>query len=206
MSKTFEERRMLLLRHELGHWLVARHHGFKVGGIEVMVMFGQDNLYHPYGSSKVFPEPSLTSGNHLKDELITYLVHRMQVLYAGTIAQTIHIDPLYDSERLDVLKTHGASDLRAVHELMPMLWGLNQESPEDGQTKVDRIDVIIKKGLDDTHLVVAGFKEKLFWMADRLAPKVPRTGEFFTIKLEDLVRLEREFHIEFSSSNRLEIA
>jgi hypothetical protein len=199
MNEDFKERRMLLLRHELGHWLVARHHKFAVGRIKVKVLMDRVGAYHPDGSSKIFPELTLTTDWNLKEEMIAYLESRMQVLYAGTAAQVIHLEGLSPEETTEILQTDGGSDLRTIQELMPMLLGLTRGDAPLGQSEEQRSEAIIIRIWEETQHVVQSLKEKLFWMASELEQQVFRAGTGYKFPLDELEALERQFDSEAAS-------
>ena len=201
MSDTFEERRMLLLRHELGHWLVAKHHNFTADRIKIQIIYRRPS-YLPNGSSKIFPVPVLTADGDVTQELITYLEQRIQVLYAGTIAQTIHLENLSSDETTEILLTDGAEDFRVAQELQPMLLGLLRKSgaPHE-QTDQELTDQITEKAWVDAHLVIDGIKAKLIWMADELGKRVQETGIAYRFELDELKTLERRFASESATVN-----
>lgn len=196
MDEDFEERRMLLLRHELGHWLVARHHRFAVGRIKVKVLMNRFGAYQPDGSSKVFPELTLTTDGDLKAEMIAYLENRMQVLYAGTAAQIMHLEGLGPEETTEILQTDGGSDLRAIQELMPMLLGLTKGDAPLDQTEDQRSDAIVNKVWEDTQHVVHSMKAKILWIAGELEQQVIRAGTAYRFTLDELEALEHQFESE----------
>ena len=56
MINDFYNYKKELIRHELGHWIVAKELGFKIGDIKLRIS-GEFGTYGHNGSSKIFPEP-----------------------------------------------------------------------------------------------------------------------------------------------------
>lgn len=87
--KLWSEVQRKVLRHELGHWLVARKVGSDTGDITIMIR--QPSLGHPplqEGDSWVNPAPVIKN----VDDLTLYLEDRISVLYAGLAAQKYGLD------------------------------------------------------------------------------------------------------------------
>ena len=182
MHKSFEENKRGLLRHELGHWLVARRHNFQVGKIEVRIDIN-GGRYNAYGTSTIFPVPTLTNECYFKDEIIDYLERRIRVLYAGPLAHVFHLqdEDVEADEVKQIIDKVGESDLRTVSELEVMLIGLSQNE--------DHTKVLWDKTIDDLLIL----KDKLYWMADKLANEVQNCGTPYPFELDDLEALERKF-------------
>ena len=76
-----DKRIQLACAHEAGHYVVGSHLAFKTNAISILI--------HPFhghiGSSEIEPwEPHITD----IDKLRHYLERRIQVLYAGVIAES----------------------------------------------------------------------------------------------------------------------
>jgi hypothetical protein len=188
---SFREVRLKVLRHELGHWLVARHLGFKTGNIEITVHQNDgprgSKVYVQEGTSMVFPDPVIKN----TDELKTYLEQRFQILYAGTYAQ-VHGQNLTEEEIDQVMEVDAGSDLRVIRELAPILRGMQfgaEQGAEEFERQFQEITGPIKQ---KTQMLIAQLFPMIDWIATHLAPHVMKHGArypFTPIHITDFEKL-----------------
>ena len=60
----FHQYKKELIYHELGHWLVSKTLGFKVGSIELEILEVKNTHGHN-GSSKIYPQPYIQKNEEL---------------------------------------------------------------------------------------------------------------------------------------------
>ncbi|WP_440779953.1 hypothetical protein ACTACN_00825 [Pseudomonas syringae] len=172
---SFTDVRLKVLKHELGHWLMARHVGFKTGNIEI-TMHKKEGLrgssfYIQEGSSRVYPDPVVKNTNDLKE----YLQKRFQILYAGTFAQ-VHGKNMTDEEIDHELEVDGASDLRVIRELAPILRGMLY-GPEKGDEAFEiQFQEMMAPIRQKTRILITELFPTIDWIARRLAPFVVKHG------------------------------
>ncbi|ATN12542.1 hypothetical protein CRN80_24155 [Pseudomonas sp. FDAARGOS_380] len=156
-----------VIHHELGHWLMAREVGFKIGGVCVDTYRGK-----AAGAATVFPKPSnkLVSAQAVEE----YLTNRIMVLCAGVIAEiewyvkntlnfkTENVNDVYEN---GVIDTSGLTDKGRIDELMIILTGIRTE-PTAIKTEADQTQRnLFIEVYEETRRIFVGFKDKLFALA-----------------------------------------
>jgi hypothetical protein len=108
-----------MVRHECGHVAVGRALGFPAGGIVLdKESAGADSDHH-----LSFPE--------MKDA-IAYIERRLQVLYAGSIAQSLDSAGKCQPARCrGFLETTAANDMAKIRELSRVLVGMTDPGLDD---------------------------------------------------------------------------
>jgi len=106
----FKERYLPIALHEAGHFVAATFLGFKTGDIHFTII--ADNKHKAYSdicSDKPF--------NILKEDL-DYCVRRVQVLYAGALAETL-INGKIDKKRIkEIFVQTARNDYSKIQELI----------------------------------------------------------------------------------------
>jgi len=185
----FKETLIKVLKHELGHWLVARHLGFAVGDIEISVHKLEEkkrgaNQYVQNGSSRVIPEPMIKSF----DDLQNYLDKRIQVLYAGVLAQ-IHGQGLNEQEVGAVIALDAPGDQKTIEELAILVQGWIREDNMDSDTLDEKTNEFITASWEKSQACIAELYPKIEKMAAHMARAfIPGRQNIFGF--EDLVQLE----------------
>lgn len=186
---TFIKARQTLIQHELGHWLVARHEGFKVGGISITFKADRlGRLMEYFGSSHVLPAPEVAC----VDDVQRYLRSRITVLFAGICAEVLGRDEAEINSGLmtHLLNTSGKADYRVIEEHMPLLRALAFGGCPDDDTAQTQCDQLVGEIWQSTCEVVEGLKGKILWMADRLKDEVVDWNREYVFEYERLARLE----------------
>lgn len=184
----FQETLMKVLKHELGHWLLARHLGFAVGDIEISVWKcdekkGGANQYVQDGSSRIIPEPILKS----LDDLHDYLDKRIQVLYAGIAAQ-IHGQRLTEKEVGMVIELDAPGDQKTIEELAILVHGLISDGSTDPVILDDKKNEFITASWEKSQSCIAELYPTIEWMATQMA-RVYKSGHRNVFKLEELEKM-----------------
>ena len=124
--------------HEAGHLITSKLYGFKTNGISILI---NQRIGHSGEATIILPMENIT-GN---DKLIDYLEKRIQILYAGVIAQFTDIDKNFDNE--NALKEWrnggGMVDYAKVRELVHVIRNIkfpNTYIEKEQQNELDLID------------------------------------------------------------------
>ncbi len=186
----FKETLMKVLKHELGHWLVARHLGFDVGDIEITIRKLEEknkgaNQYVQDGSSRVIPKPMIKT----LDDLREYLDKRIQVLYAGVLAQ-IHGQKLTTEKVGEVIALDAPGDQKTIEELAILVQGWIREIDTDQTMLNDKTNDFITACWDKSQSCVAELYPKLEKMAEQMA-RIYKSGHRNVYQLEQLEILEK---------------
>jgi hypothetical protein len=188
-AKIWNDVQRKVLRHELGHWLVARKLGFDTGDITIKIR--QQSQAHPpvqEGDSWINPAPVIKN----IDDLTLYLEDRISVLYAGLAAQThgLELDPV---ELGRVQEQDAATDLRIIRELVPVLRGTLHGPRVDQGTFSDQCLEALDPIWGKTKDLIATLYPKLDWMADQMGQKVISSNKTYVFTLRDLEALEQNY-------------
>ncbi|MFJ7140662.1 hypothetical protein [Pseudomonas protegens] len=180
---------MKVLKHELGHWLIARHLGFTVGDIQITIIKldkkkSGANQYTHSGSSKVFLEPTLKTFSDLHN----YLDQRIQVLYAGVLAQT-HGQTLTDEELGNVIALDAKGDQEKIEELSILVRGWIRETDMDTTVLDQKTNEFITESWNKCKASIAELYPTLEKMANELA-RVYKPEHRNLYKLDQLEILE----------------
>ncbi|WP_031358047.1 hypothetical protein [Caballeronia sordidicola] len=129
LENIVEERQVAVQRigqHEARHWMVARSLGFDVGPLELSLTGrGNEQPVAHKASSTIHLRRDLQS----VDDIATYLRDRVQVLYAGALAQAL-TDGLIDEVIVkDAYEGNAKSDVDKAAEHLELL--LNVERGAD---------------------------------------------------------------------------
>jgi len=165
----FKETLIKVLRHELGHWLIARQLGFDVGDIEIEIIKidekkGGANQYTHSGSSKVFLEPTIKTFSDLHN----YLDQRIQVLYAGVLAQT-HGQNLNNEELANAIALDAQGDQDKIEELSILVRGWIREPDMDSAILDEKTNEFITRSWNNCKASIADIYPTLEKMAHEMA-------------------------------------
>ena len=110
-------------RHEAGHYVIGRCLGFKVDSISVEIL---DYAGAHNGESAV----TLPEGTSSLDAVVQYAERRVQMLYAGAIAQAMKGSGIDDAEAVKIIEgPNAATDFAKARELLHII--RNIKYPED---------------------------------------------------------------------------
>ncbi|MQP53293.1 MULTISPECIES: hypothetical protein [unclassified Flavobacterium] len=126
--------------HEAGHLIASKLLGFKTNGISIKIY---PTIGHSGEATIILPTPEITNN----DKLIEYLEKRVQILYAGVIAQFTDIDKNFDNE--NALKEWrnggGMVDYAKVRELTHILRNIKYPTTseeDEQQLELDKLDQV----------------------------------------------------------------
>ena len=86
-----------VIRHELGHWITAKHFGVNVGQIEVCISGSIRNGFEHQGYAQIFPFPSIKNLVDIKQ----YIDQRITILIAGFYCQFLFLTEKLKEEFAD---------------------------------------------------------------------------------------------------------
>ncbi|MFN3769405.1 MAG: hypothetical protein ACK4TD_13625 [Ectopseudomonas guguanensis] len=193
ISAEFKKRRNSLIKHELGHWLTARHLGFPVGGITLRIDFAllprsQKPVFGHHGTAHIDPTPIF---NDLGD-VEAYLIDRLTVLYAGVAAQIMDIDDPSSDLTTELLNTDGASDLRVIQELMPIMQGIRSPCLTDRETRAADAQPIMQDAWDKARDLIEELRPKFERIIPKLEMRYTAYNKILEISPEELAAFESE--------------
>lgn len=102
-----------VLRHEFGHWVIARAKGFSVGDIEIR----KDGAA---AAVDLIPNiPDIAAG-------VQFIERRLIVLYAGATAEALTAQGINFDKCKKLFETTATNDHAKIRELMRILVGMRQ--------------------------------------------------------------------------------
>lgn len=185
--------RRQLAYHEVGHWIVARAAGFKVGAI-VLTVHG--NLadpkkkfynFHGEGGSDIYPEPSLASIKDVDD----YLLKRMAVLIAGVSAQKLVDDRDVDK----IWSEHAVDDLGKLNELSFILRGIRYPGRISRDTEATHRGDLINEAGEVAKSLLENNQKSLAEISDFVIKGVAKLNQKFTFPSESLEEIFKRHHV-----------
>jgi hypothetical protein len=153
--------------HEAGHYILAREMKFNTHGISAMFSFP---LGHS-GSSGCEPwTPSIQSTNDVEN----YLERRVQVLYAGVIAESTDVQGNYDSNYAlkEWRNGGGKDDYSKFRELIQVLRNIRYPETIEEQEAQKQLDQIDEELIQKTGGIVHERIELIHGVGDFLFRKI----------------------------------
>jgi hypothetical protein len=134
----FHEYRSRVIRHELGHWIVARMLGFDVGGISIEILAGSHGSLGHQGSAKLFPLPAFST----LEDVLRYTEDRIAILFAGVAAQAM-FETGIDAAGIDALMaTDGSVDRSNIQELLHIARAIAHPGSRTRDNEPEQINAI----------------------------------------------------------------
>ena len=161
---------MPVAQHEMGHFVAATVLGFSTGDVEI-VMYG-------FSSHRGGAAINLGHGFNSLQELEKYIIARIQVLYAGCVAQSLSLQPVIEiNEEKAVSLLHGDAgkdDYSKGRELFQVLRGIRY--PDDNLTDQPKVQAQLDQ-LDNelwvlTTTLVSTHAKAIVGLARNLAGRV----------------------------------
>ena len=156
----FNKYKANVVRHELGHWFVARSLGFDVGEIRIKIRHElRVPLFHT-ASSHINLHPSLQTLEETSD----FLMKRMSVLWAGIVFQS----SLDKRPVEDIRDTDAAIDYANIQELAFVVRGIRFPNDNVPSKELDQRQSIY----DECWRTASAIIDANFLMLERLSTKV----------------------------------
>ncbi|WP_405128679.1 hypothetical protein [Pseudoalteromonas sp. PB2-1] len=122
-----------VVRHEIGHWYVAKVLGFDVGEIRIYL-----KKMAQYESHEAHAHINIHPSLNKKEDISEYLVRRVSVLWAGVIFQSVS-----DKRSVEkILETDCISDHSKLRELCYILRGIRFSTDTKIENELDQINAI----------------------------------------------------------------
>jgi hypothetical protein len=168
-----------IARHEAGHYIAARCLGFPAAEItlELQIFNG-----HKAGSSVTVGQPleSLPA-------VVSYLRKRVQVLFAGALAESLRHGKVNQDYALKCLEEKGGTnDFAKARELINLLRNIEHHETMTPETAQAELDPLSEKAWTDTISLVEGEADNIEALASQLAKEVKAVGTKFTISADML--------------------
>lgn len=179
--------------HEAGHYILSKEFGFTTSGISVLIFHKEGHI----GAASFEPLRPLIKN---MQDLILYLEHRIQILYAGVLAESIDINGQYDEvyAKNEWNNEGGQIDHAKIRELVHTLRNIkypHTTDSENGQQEITQIDNTLVES--SGNLVTKKIKI-IFQIGELLKEKVTHYGMEYTLSEFELIQLEslREYYNE----------
>ncbi|AMS39353.1 MULTISPECIES: hypothetical protein [Aminobacter] len=160
---------MHLARHELGHHVMARIVGFKVGDFNI----GQDTLqiYGPGGSSST----NMMRPLRTKEEIVTYSRDRCKVALAGVLAGEMEDAVIVEAQSENKLEHGGGQDdyTKAIENIQLLRNILYPDSDIDQATK--EVHVLLKELWMETIQIISAEGLMIEQLATELVERKMKT-------------------------------
>jgi len=177
--------------HEAGHYVVARVLGFKPQSLKLQMV--DLNGGHIGGSILELSRALLTV-----DSILKYLEDRIQVLYAGALAQSLSKGKIDDKVAISVLENGGGqNDFAKARELLHVIRNIRFPTSTDESELQSGLDDINDDLWGRTIALVEKDHELICGLGSRLASQLKVTGQEFELneaELETLRSIQQRFH------------
>ncbi|WP_434120338.1 hypothetical protein [Pseudomonas fortuita] len=200
VSSSIRNQLRTTLHHELGHWLVARHFGFKAGEVSVRLEDQQvlgTSLIEPYAPVQLADTKQVRSN----------IFNRMVVLCAGVVADIASRGPEVSQAVIDdafnkgVMDETGLTDRGKVEELLFILVSIDHEASSDTDVNEDRSQKIFGEAYGRAQELIKEFFPKLELMATFLR-QGRENAIRFEFPYERVVRAELDAIAQLSKSQQ----
>lgn len=130
VNMDFDAYKSKVIRHEVGHWVVAKVLGYEVGEIAIRInqvaQFSSHNAH-----AHIDLHPSLRSINEIEQ----FLIDRISILWAGMFYQST-----IDNRRIETIRdTDGANDYSKLRELCFILRGIRYPENDSRDTELEQM-------------------------------------------------------------------
>jgi len=177
----FDEHKIDVIRHEVGHWVLAKYLGFKTGDIEIEIL--ENNKFHGHnGAAKIFPEPDI---NNL-DTLYKYIDNRICILFAGVISQILEKNNSNERTAAILLETDGADDYKKIQELLFIARGVRFSGSIQESSELDHRNLIQKECWEKSDFLVKENKDLILFISKKIAQEIVLSNKCYLFKEERL--------------------
>lgn len=175
--------------HEAGHYIVATHLGFQCEDISATVYnLNKDHI----ASTITILDKSLPNHN----SVIDYCEKRVQMLYAGSLAQSL-VDNKINLDRLKAaFKSEGVSDLEKVVELVTIVRGCKYPDIIGAENIIAYSKQIDQELLNKSAKIVLDNQTLIFEIGQLLIEGLNTFGEKFILKkakIQSLPKFREKF-------------
>jgi hypothetical protein len=196
-----QEKVIFVARHEIGHLIVARALGFETGNCTITVSLGggRDPIGH-HGSSQISLVAELPIATRIRD----YLERRIQVCFAGALAESLKDDGTVDVGYADneLLFGGATQDLKVVSELRCLLRNIVHPEILPPEAAAQQVQGLSDELWGRTIGLVKEYCDVIKGVAGNLANRVTHLDQPATItgKEIDVIPMMKQFMKELGRS------
>lgn len=167
--------------HEAGHYIVSRELKFKTDGITVTIHHRKGHI----GES--FFEPWKPLIKNLEG-LRLYLEHRIQILYAGVIAESMDVNGVYDSENAHKEWEEGGGriDFVKATELIHTLRNIKHPDTIDESTAQEELTSIDNELINASGSIILDRIKLTYEIGNKLKSKVEEYSKEYTLSEDEI--------------------
>lgn len=171
--------------HEAGHLISSKLLGFKTNGISIQIY---SSIGHSGEATIILP----TSEINDSDKLIEYLENRVQVLYAGVIAQFTDINKNFDNDNAIKEWNNGGGmvDYAKVRELVHVIRNIKFPNTYIEKVQQSELDLIDKEIFSKTAELIMDKIEMIHQIGIQLSNKVINYNERYylsELEIQDII-------------------
>lgn len=171
-------------KHEVGHWTMAERTGFRGRSINITLTDFQ-------GGHRGHSEITLATDLKELQEVDAYLGLRIQVLFAGAIAETLDHQGQVDQARACHILEHdsGVHDFAKVRELLQILRSIRFSPPETEAQYLEQVRSIQNEIWIKAVTAVEADWEVITGLAESIASRAKSIGQPFGMHENELYSL-----------------
>lgn len=178
---TFSEYKIDVIKHEVGHWVVAKLLGFKTGEIRIEIISNCSSMGH-FAAATIRPEPDLNS----LDSLLRYIENRACILFAGVISQVLDKPDKNETTAATLLDTDGADDKGKVKDLLFIARGIRFSGSIQESTELDHINILQAEYWKKANELVINNEETILFISKKIAQIVSSRNKCYVFRDEEL--------------------
>lgn len=183
----FDEYKAEVIRHELGHWLVARKVGLDSGAVKIKIL--QLNHYFGHeGSANILPATEFLSVT----EIYNYAVNRICVLFAGVRAQVMKRESVDSSVIEELLETTASDDCGKIAELRFVVRGIKFAGNISTNNELEQINKINIECWAKTDALVESVEQLIEILSDKISDRVVKSNVKYIFGKDEMESWVRE--------------
>lgn len=170
-------------KHEAGHYIVSRVHGFPAGGIAL-------TIFDVHGGHS--GESDLRVNQPLRSvaDIRRYLCARIQILYAGVLAQALQDGIIDGDEALAYAAKGGAGDRNKAGELLHLVRNIDYPEEDNETTMHSQLTKLGNALWNQAAQIVMDEHALIENLAQRLATKVEHVNRRYRLSETELQVIE----------------
>jgi hypothetical protein len=177
MGKAFFDLSLPVAKHEASHYVASRFLGFKTGYCSIKVFFDGS---HDGSSEIIFLTPS-------SEEMVDFIERRVQVLFAGSLGQTLNAGNVDTKFAIKWLTEQGGKfDYDKANGLIQKLCSIRYSGEADHEKIKHQFNEIFNDLWNRTTKLVVAEHQAIEALGRLLASKVNNFNEEFKIEAEEI--------------------
>lgn len=170
-------------KHEAGHYIVSRVHGFPAGSIELTIFDVRGEHSGKFDLRLNQPLRSVA-------DIRSYLCARIQILYAGVLAQALQDGEIDGDEALGYAAKGGAGDRKKAEELLHLVRNIDYPDKDDETMMRSQLAKLGSELWNQAAQIVMDEHALIENLAQRLAAKVEHLNRPYRLSETELVAIE----------------